>query len=83
MKIKIYRTTMLSVVLYGWEAWSLTLREEYSLREFLKYDPEANIWAQENRQWKRLHNEELHSLYRSLNIMRMIKSRRFRQNGGK
>jgi hypothetical protein len=28
--------------------------------------------------WRRLHNEELHNLYASLNIVRMIKSRRVR-----
>jgi hypothetical protein len=39
----------------------------------LKQDPEANIWAQEG-----LHHEELHSLYRSPNIVREIKYRRLR-----
>ena len=33
-KIKIYKTIILPVVLYGWEAWSLTLREECKLRIF-------------------------------------------------
>ena len=32
----------------------------------------------ENGEWRRLHNEELHSLYRSPNIVRVIKSERFR-----
>ena len=32
LKIKIYRTVILPVVLYGCEAWSLTLREERKLR---------------------------------------------------
>ena len=32
LKIKIYRTIILPVVLYGCEAWSLTLREERKLR---------------------------------------------------
>ena len=35
----------------------------------------------ENGEWRRLHNEELHSLYRSLNIVRMDKSRRLRWAG--
>ena len=33
LKIKIYKTIILSVVLYGCEAWSLTLREERRLFE--------------------------------------------------
>jgi hypothetical protein len=32
----------------------------------------------ENGEWSRLHNEEFHSLYRSPNIVRVIKSRRLR-----
>ena len=32
----------------------------------------------ENGEWRRLHNEELHSLYRSPNIVRVFKSRRLR-----
>ena len=35
----------------------------------------------ENGQWRRLHNEELHSFYRSPNILRVIKSRRLRWAG--
>jgi hypothetical protein len=29
VKIRIYKSIILPVVLYGWETWSLTLREEY------------------------------------------------------
>ena len=35
----------------------------------------------ENGEWRRLHNEELNSLYRSSNIVRVIKSRRLRWAG--
>jgi hypothetical protein len=42
------------------------------------------IWEpkkDENGDWRRLQNEELHSLYRSPNILRVIKSRRLRYAG--
>jgi hypothetical protein len=79
LKIKIFKTTILSVVLYGCKTWSLTLREECRLRVFENrilrriFGPKRN----ENGEWRRLHNEELHSLYRSPNIVRVIKSGRF------
>ena len=38
-------------------------------------------YLDENGEWRRLHNEELHSLYRSLYIVRVIKSRRLRWAG--
>ena len=34
-----------------------------------------------NGEWRKFHNEELHSLHRSLNIIRVIRSRRFRWTG--
>jgi hypothetical protein len=34
LKIKIYKTVILPVVLYEYETWSLTLREEHRLRVF-------------------------------------------------
>jgi hypothetical protein len=34
LKIKIYKTVILPVVLYGCETWSLTSREEHRLRDF-------------------------------------------------
>ena len=45
-----------------------------------KQDPEANIRAQEveNGEWRKVHNEELHSLHRLPNIVRVIKSRRLK-----
>ena len=47
LKIKIYKTIISPVVLYGRETWSLTLREESKLRVFEKKVRKANIWAQE------------------------------------
>ena len=49
----------------------------------LKQDPEVNIGPKmdENGEWRSLHNEELHSLYRSSNVVTVIKSRRLRWTG--
>ena len=46
LKIKIYKTIIFSVVLYGWETCYPTLREEHRLRAFENQDPEANICAE-------------------------------------
>jgi hypothetical protein len=64
VKVRIYKIAILSVVLYGCETWSLTVRAEYKL------------WVFENRVlkifgpkrdeveggWRKLYNEELHNL---------------------
>ena len=45
LKIKIHRTIILPVVLYGCETWSLTLKEERRLRVFESRVNEESIWA--------------------------------------
>ena len=60
LKIKIYRTIILPVVLYGCETWSLTLREERRLRVFENrvlrriFGPKRDEVTGE---WRKLHNE--------------------------
>jgi hypothetical protein len=84
VKVKIYKTIILPVVLYGCETWSLTLREWHRLRVFENrvlrriFGPEKDEATGE---WRKLHSEELHILYSSQNIIRQIKSRRMRWAG--
>ena len=42
VKIKIYRTIILPVVLYGCETWSLTLRDERRLRVLRVFGPKRD-----------------------------------------
>jgi hypothetical protein len=59
------------------------LREEHRLRVFENsvlrrtFGPKR----EENESWRKLHNDELHSLYPSPNIVRVIKARRLRWAG--
>jgi hypothetical protein len=76
IKIRIHNTIILPVVLYGCETSSLTLREKHKLRVFENrvlrriFGPRRDEVMGDLR---KLHNEELHSLYSSPNIIRMIK----------
>jgi hypothetical protein len=70
-------------VLYGCETWSLTFGEEHRLRVFENrvlrrlFGPKR----EKDGSWRKLHNDELHSLYSSPNIVRVIKSSRMRWAG--
>jgi hypothetical protein len=80
-KVKIHKTIILPVVLYGFKTWSFRLREEHRLRVFENrvlrkiFGPKRNKVIGE---WVKLHNEKLHNLHSSPNIIRQIKSRRMR-----
>jgi hypothetical protein len=62
--------------LYGWQIPSLTLIVDLRLRRIFGHKREEVAGG-----WRRLHNEELHNLYASSNIIRMIKRRRTRWTG--
>ena len=65
---------------FGTDAyWSVTLREECRLGVFENRILRGIFGP--NGEWKRLHDEELHSLYRSHNMVRTITSRRLRRVG--
>ncbi|KAJ4443851.1 hypothetical protein ANN_05638 [Periplaneta americana] len=84
LKVRIYKTVILPVVLYGCETWTLTLREEHRLRVFENKVLRKIFGAKRDEvtgEWRKLHNTELHALYSSPDIIRDIKSRRLRWAG--
>jgi hypothetical protein len=72
------------VVLYGCETWSLTVKEEHKLRVYENrvlrriFGPKRDGATG---RWRKLHNEELHNLYSSPSIIRIIKSKGMRWAG--
>jgi hypothetical protein len=84
LKVKIYRTIILAVVLFGCETWSLTLREERRLRVFENrvlrrlFGPKRDEVTGE---WRKLYKEELRDIYSLPNIVWVVKSRRMRWAG--
>jgi hypothetical protein len=84
VKVKVYKTIILPVVLHKCETWSVTLMEEHRLRVFenrvlrrvfgLRGDEVTGEWG-------RLHSGELHNLYTLPDIMRHIRSSRIRWAG--
>jgi hypothetical protein len=84
LKVKIYKTIILPVVLHGCETWSLTLREEHRLSVFenrVQRRMSGPKRDEEMAEWRKLHNGELHDLYTSPGIIRQIKTRRMRWMG--
>jgi hypothetical protein len=81
LKIKICKTVIFLVVLYGCKTWSVTLREEHTLRVFENRALIFRPKTEEDGSWRKQHNDELHSLYSSPNIVRVIKSRKIRWVG--
>jgi hypothetical protein len=81
MKVRIYKTIILPVVLYGCETWSVTVRDEHKLRVFEDrvlrriFGPKRDGVTGG---WTKPYNEELHNLHSSPSIIGIIKSRRLR-----
>jgi len=79
LKIKIYKTVILPVVMCGCETCLLTPREERRLRVFDNrvfrrvFGPKRDEVTGE---WRKMHNEELNDLYSLPNIVRVVNSRR-------
>ena len=77
IKLKIQRTVIFSVILYGYENWSVTLKEGHILSVFQNkvlrkiFGPKRDEATGE---WRELYNEELNELYSSPNAIQLIKS---------
>jgi hypothetical protein len=84
VKVKIYKTIILPVVLCGCETWSVTLREKHRLTVFENkvlrriFGPKRDEVTGE---WRKFNNGELHNLHSSPDINRHIKSWRMRSAG--
>jgi hypothetical protein len=84
VKIRIYETIILPVVLHGCETWSLTLREKHRLRMSenrvlgIIFGPKKD---EVTGGLRKLHNEKLRDLYSSPSISRIVKSMRMRWAG--
>jgi hypothetical protein len=84
LKMRIYKTNILPVALYGYETWSLTLRQEHRLRVFQNkvlrriFGPKRD---EVTGGWRKLHNEELCDLCSSPSIIRIINLRSMKWAG--
>jgi hypothetical protein len=82
--MRLYKTIILPVVLYGCETWSLTLKEGHRLRVFENKELRRIFGPKRDEvtgRWRKLHNEELRDLYSSPSIIRIMKTRRRRWAG--
>jgi hypothetical protein len=84
VKVRIYKTIIFPVVLYGCETWFLTVRGEHKLSVFENrvlrriFGPKRDGVTGG---WRKLHNKELHNFYSSPGKIRISKSRRMRWAG--
>jgi hypothetical protein len=69
-------TAVLHVVLFGSETWLLRVFQNWVVREIVGIKREKMAGD-----WRKMHNEELHDLYYSPNIFRVMQSRRMRWAG--
>jgi hypothetical protein len=77
----IHKTILLPAILYECKTWSLTLREEHRLRVFENRVLRRIFRTKRDGMTgglRKIHNEELHDLYSSPSIIRMVRSRRKR-----
>jgi hypothetical protein len=84
LKVKIYKTVIITVVLLWCETWFLTLSERHRLRVFENRVLRGIFGLNRDKvtgEWRKLHSEELHNLYSSPDIIRQIKSRGMRWAG--
>jgi hypothetical protein len=83
MRVIPHEILMLSVVLDRCGTWSLTVTGEHRRKVFENRVLRRIFGSREEvaRGWRKLHNEELHNLYPSPNIIRVIKSMRMRWTG--
>jgi hypothetical protein len=61
----------------GLSLWGRNMDRVFENRVLRIFGPER----EEDRSWRELHNDELHSLYSSPNVVKVIKSRRMRWAG--
>jgi hypothetical protein len=78
VKVKIYKTIILAVVLFGCETWSVTLQEEHRLRVYENRVLRRLCGPKRDKvmgKWRKLFSGELQNLCLTPNTIRQIKSR--------